>query len=291
MKIVATVFSALLLSASPLAAAPVEGPAPVDVMVLGSYHFANPGKDVVNIVADDVTKPHRQAELRALIAAVAEFRPDRVLIERQVHADNFVVQSFEKFKPADLAEQHNENVQIGYRLAHRLGHAHVYGFDERPSDGEPDYFPLGAVRSFAEEHDRVAELGQLFAMVEDKAKAFEAKQACQSIPSLLLEENEPEEIGYWHRLLYYGMLEFGTRDNQAGAELNAYWYMRNAKMMAKIGLIARPGEKVFVLVGAGHKYWLEHFLANTPGYRSIDPRPYLQKAASRLPSQASCQDD
>ena len=54
--------------------------------------------------------------------------------------------------------------------------------------------------------------------------------------------------------------------------------MRNAKMFAKIGLIAKPGERVLVLVGSGHKYWLDHFAATTPGFTSVDPRAYLKKA-------------
>ena len=40
---------------------------PVQVMVLGSYHFGNPGRDKVNAHVDDVTTPQRQRELEALL--------------------------------------------------------------------------------------------------------------------------------------------------------------------------------------------------------------------------------
>jgi hypothetical protein len=53
------------------------------------------------------------------------------------------------------------------------------------------------------------------------------------------------------------------------------WYLRNAKMFSKLTLIARPGDRVLVLVGAGHAYWLRHFVETTPGFRLADPRPYL----------------
>ena len=70
----------------------------------------------------------------------------------------------------------------------------------------------------------------------------------------------------------------GAKD-QPGAELNAYWYMRNAKMFAKVGLFAKPGDRILVLVGAGHRYWLTHFAENVPGFISVDPTPYLRRAA------------
>lgn len=261
---------------------------PIEVMILGTYHFANPGKDVVNIKADDVTKPHRQKELEALSLALAEFKPDRVLIERQIDNESLTVEDYAEFSSEHLMRKHNENLQIGYRLAQRLGHDAVYGFDEQPGDGEPDYFPLSKVQGFAKDNGSERELSNLFAAVQQKAASFQEQQKCMSIPALLILENNPTEVTYWHRKLYYGMLKFGDHDNQAGANINAYWYMRNAKMFAKIGLVSKPGERVFILVGAGHKYWLEHFADSVPGYKSVHPTVYLQSAVNRLPNSKRC---
>ena len=41
----------------------------VEVMVLGSYHFGNPGRDVNNQKVDSVLVPKKQAELEALARA------------------------------------------------------------------------------------------------------------------------------------------------------------------------------------------------------------------------------
>ena len=43
----------------------------------------------------------------------------------------------------------------------------------------------------------------------------------------------------------------------------------------------KPGDRVLIVFGAGHGYWLRHFASETPGYRNVDVRPYLQKAAPR----------
>lgn len=65
--------------------------------------------------------------------------------------------------------------------------------------------------------------------------------------------------------IYYGLMAFGDTESQPSAELNAYWYVRNAKMFAKAGLIAESGDRVLIIVGSGHKYWLDHFASTSPG--------------------------
>jgi hypothetical protein len=63
-----------------------------------------------------------------------------------------------------------------------------------------------------------------------------------------------------------------------GADLNAGWYLRNAKIFGKLMQVARPGDRVLVVYGGGHGYWLRHFAGTVPGYRNVDVRPYLEKA-------------
>lgn len=57
--------------------------------------------------------------------------------------------------------------------------------------------------------------------------------------------------------------------------------MRNAKMFAKIGMIAKPGDRILVLVGSGHATWLRHFAERAPGFVLVEPMPYLERAAER----------
>lgn len=251
--------------------------ADTSIMVLGTYHFSNAGMDKANVKADDVTAPARQAELERLTDALAAWKPDKVVVEWQ-YPQPFTVPGYRAFKPKDLETKTNEVVQIGFRLARKLGHAEVYGFDEQPGPGEPDYFPFGPVEAFATAHGQKGELDAVFDYFRQQAAAQTKAQETQSISELLLTINDPARNAAEHAKGYYGMLRFGDGEDQPGAVLNAMWYMRNAKMFAKIGLIAKPGERVLVLVGSGHKYWLEHFVGTTPGFVAVDPRPYLQKA-------------
>jgi hypothetical protein len=58
------------------------------------------------------------------------------------------------------------------------------------------------------------------------------------------------------------------------------WYLRNAKIFAKLQSVTRRGDRVLVIYGSGHNYWLRHFAQSAPGSISVDPTPYLAKAAA-----------
>ena len=261
-----------------LASAPAHSADVIEVMVLGTYHFDNPGLDLANIKADDVLKPRRQKELAALAEALATFKPTKVMIERVVKTADLADPQYSEFKPADLGEKRDERVQVGYRLAHLLGHGTVYGIDEQPSDGEPDYFPFGKVAAWAEANGRGAELETLMGKAKAIAVKMESRQRTQSIPEMLLQDNSaPAEAEA--QSFYYDLLSFGDADAQVGADLNAMWYLRNAKIFAKLMKVATPGDRVLVVYGGGHNYWLRHFARTTAGYKNIDPVPILAKAA------------
>jgi hypothetical protein len=250
-------------------------------MVLGSYHFGNPGRDKVNAHVDDVTTPQRQHELEALADAIAEFKPTRVMVEAQRPGPTYDVTDFATFTPSLLKTDRDERIQIGYRIAERAGLRSVQGIDEQPDKGEPDYFPIGRVEAYAKAHGQKAYLDAAFATVQASARKFEAEQATTSIPRMLIRYNDPS-TPMGGQDSYYSLLRLGDGNEQPGADLNAMWYLRNAKIFAKLINVAKPGDRVLVVYGAGHGYWLRHFASTTPGYSSIDVRPYLETAASKL---------
>jgi hypothetical protein len=271
LKIMACAF-ALAFPAAVIAAEP----APVEVMVLGTFHLSNPGRDLNNAKVDDVLTPKKQVELQQVAERLARFKPTRIVIERQAKGPDFKVAAYDAFTPAALLKSRNEDTQIGYRLAHMLGHKAVYGFDEQPGPGEPDYFPFDKVRAYAEANGKADWLKGLFGGVQAHIKRFEAAQATSTMSELLAQANDPAEIAELHGSGYYELLKLGDGEAQPGADLNAMWYLRNAKMFAKLTNIAQPGDRVLVIVGSGHAYWQRHLASGTPGYRSVDPIPYLK---------------
>jgi hypothetical protein len=247
---------------------------PVEVMVLGSYHFGNPGMDVNNIKVDSVLTPEKQRQLDAVAKALLSFKPTRVMVERESDAPDFAMQDYTVFTPEKLKTAANETDQIGYRVAHLAGLKIVHGIDEQPKYGEPDYFPYSAMQDVAKQHGQTGVIDTANVPVKAYLTQFEADQKTKSVADLLIGMNT--DTLYTKIAVEYSYLKIGNKDDQAGADLNAMWYLRNAKIFGKLMQVAKPGDRVLVVYGAGHNYWLRHFATETLGYKFVDPVPYLK---------------
>ncbi|MEH6662701.1 MAG: DUF5694 domain-containing protein [Parasphingorhabdus sp.] len=278
MKALIASLLALCFAAQPAFADDSAGAArePVRVMVLGVYHFANPGADLNNAKVDDVLTPQRQKELAALAETLKTFQPTVVAVEASgepPYADT----GYSGFKPEDLTKERNEVVQIGYRVAHVADIDRVYAIDEQPSEGEPDYFPYDRVHQQAKETgdaERLETMSDYGSLIAE----FEEQQKSQSVPELLQFWNS----GRFPDHFYWNVMTIGEGEKQTGAELAAYWFMRNAKIFNKLVQVTKPGDRVILVYGAGHGAWLREIVERTPGYILEPTMPYLQKAADAL---------
>lgn len=273
----ATLAALLILAASPAFAIDDDDDRPaeplVEVMVLGTYHMGNPGLDLNNMQADDVTTPKRQKELAEVARLLAKFKPTKIAVEAVSDAPDRAVAGYAKFTPADLAKSKDERVQIAYRLAQQLGHATVYGIDEHSDT--VDYFPFDPLLAFAKRTGREAELAGVMATGKEYVANMEKMQRKGTVADLLLWLNEPTDIDRQHGVGYLGVLPVGAGREQPGAELNAMWFLRNAKIFAKLSEVTQPGDRVLVVFGAGHNYWLRYFARATPGFQLAEPNDFL----------------
>ncbi len=269
-KSIAAIIALVSLGGGAIAAEP-----PVEVMVLGAYHFGNPGKDVNNQKVDSVLVPKKQAELDALARALLAFMPTKVMVEMESSAADLALPLYRSFTFDRLKSEANEIDQIGFRVAKMAGHADVYGIDEQPAKGEPDYFPYDKLQEAEAKFGEIGRIAAANASFKPRFEAFEINQKVQTVGQLLTQINDAKQIRD-ERFFYYGVLDIGDTNTQAGADLNAMWYLRNAKIFAKLMHVAKPGDRVLVVYGGGHSYWLRHFAAETPGYKFVDPVPYLK---------------
>ena len=250
-------------------------PEPVRVLLLGSYHFDNPGQDVNNTKVDDVLTPRRQAELERLAASLASFRPNVVAVEREGTAPDYRDPVFATVDDAMLASKRDERVQIGYRTARLAGVDRVYAIDEGGGDGEPDYFPYGRVQEFLEARGRTGELDRLNGFFQRSGDEFKRLEPVSSVAELLMRSNSElfDLSGF-----YPAMLLIGKGEDQPGPELLAGWYLRNAKIVNKLAQVTRPGDRVVVVYGAGHLGLMRQMIADAPGFELEPVLPYLDRA-------------
>lgn len=260
-------------------AAPGKVQVQVQVMVLGTYHFGNPGLDLHNAKVDDVMAPKRQAEITQVLQGLAGFKPTRVAVEVRADAEpGYTLPAYRRFRDGQSAARRNEIDQIGYRLARELGHAEVYGIDV---DGA---FPFEPVQAFAATHGGGAVLQGALDELGARTKAFEARQATASIGQLLrwintFEANR-EEASFYARLL-----AFGRGADQPGAALLASWSARNLGICARLVQVVQQGqptppaqaERVLVVYGSGHAALLRSCVQQMPGWQLVEPHTYLPR--------------
>jgi hypothetical protein len=256
------------------------GPDTIQVMVVGTFHMNNPGRDLANVDVENMLTDQRQREIAAVANALTEFKPTVIAVERITEAPDYVDLNFADYTPARLLETADERTQIGYRLADMVGVDRVYGIDEQPDGGEPEYFPFGKLSAHAEATGQSEALAAQVEEIQKIVADFSALQKDHNVAELLIAQNAAEEVAE-NSAFYYRTLEYDRGEDQPGAELNAYWFMRNAKIFSKLMQVVEPGDRVVVVYGAGHKFWLDHLADNTPGYVSVDPVPYLEKAAAQ----------
>ncbi|MFN3931183.1 MAG: DUF5694 domain-containing protein [Brevundimonas sp.] len=270
------ILAALAVLALPTTAvAQTPEPEPVEVMILGTYHFDNPGRDLHNARIDSVLTPDKQAQLEAVVDGMARFRPTAVAVERvAIDQTTMLDHRYPAFTPGHLLTNADERVQIGYRLAHRAGLTRVYAIDEQEGDGEPTYFPFEAVHDWAQANGGAEALAAMHATIAAKVADLEQRQRTRDVGSVLAYMNGPVPAAE-DKAFHYALMQFGAGDDQPGAVLNGRWFTRNAEIFARLMQAAEPGDRIVVVYGAGHASWLREMVQTTPGFRLIEPDDYL----------------
>ncbi len=250
---------ALTLCASGALAQTPAAPARAEVLVLGTYHMNNPGRDLFNTQADDVLAPKRQAEIAQVIETLERFRPTKIAVERTA-GDSRITKDYAAYLAGTHELTRNEIEQLGFRLAKKLGHDKVYAVD---ADGE---FPWPRLVKYAQATGRQKELDALMAEFGEMVKGDNAYLASHTILEMLLRLNSDEkvaaDIGY-----YFRQAEFGEPWDWAGADLVSDWYRRNMRIYTNVMQLAAPGERVLVIYGSGHLAWLQHAFGSNPRVR------------------------
>lgn len=239
-----------------------EKPAPatprVEVLVLGVYHMANPGRDIFNTRADDVLAPKRQAEIAELVEVLKKFRPTKIAIESDANGPR--PGQYAEYLAGRYTLTQNEIDQLGFRLAKELGHKTVYPVD---ADGD---FPYQRLVNYAKGSGRTAELDALNAEVGATVKAQNEYLASHTVLETLLYMNAGDKVSRDNEF-YYRIARIGEPGDWAGSDLLSEWFRRNMRIYGNVVRIAdAPNDRVLMIFGAGHLAWLRHDFASDPNF-------------------------
>jgi hypothetical protein len=250
--------SLLFLGVLPLAAASwAQSPSAArpEILVLGTYHMANPRRDVYNMKADDVLAPKRQQEIAQLIEVLKKFHPTKIAIEADVGSEK-VAKQYSDYFAGKYTLTRNEDDQIGYRLAKDLGHKAIYPVDE---SGD---FPWGRMLNYAKANDMAKQLdvvqGNWGTQVKEQDDFLHSHTVLETFEYMNSDAMAAKGIAD-----YYACVPFGDPGDYAGSDLLAAWYQRNIRIYHNIvKLVESPNDRILVIYGAGHLGWLQQDVAN-----------------------------
>jgi hypothetical protein len=233
------------------------------LLLLGSFHMANPRRDFFSPWIDDVRTPARQAQLRAVVDGLKRFAPTKVALELAADAHEALDRDYVAYRVGTFELTPNERHQIGFRVAAELGHTQVYAVDW--NEGQAD---LGDVFDYAKE--RQPEIySTLMAWGDATVNGIQARLASGTIGVALRWANEPETLWRDHRI-YLRLARIGEGKRYVGIEWVKEWYERNLKIYVNLARITAPGDRILVLYGAGHIPLLTQF-AGDSGLYTLEP--------------------
>jgi hypothetical protein len=285
----------LFLSAAHLAAAqaPAVPATKIKVYLVGTFHFNASSGDVIKGTKVDMDTPDKQRELDELVGKLQKTQADKVFVEWMADRQPFVDSTYALYRrgqrPVGTSRQNNnEVVQLGYRLANRLGRPRVYCAD---ADGEFDY---PAAQQYAKEHGQEAILtgaltGTLPAdtvgrRIDALTAAIQARQApaakhpgTRLLAHFQRMNTEAADRGTMDSYLL-ALARVGGGDRYVGADLAGEFYKRNVRIYTNLlrTVDVQHDRAIVLIIGQGHVAFLKSILRYNSLFEVAEVLPLLE---------------
>lgn len=259
-----------------------------ELLLIGTFHFHNPGADLVKMKTFDVMAPKVQTELETITNKINQFAPDKIFVEwsseDQAGLDELYTQYLgEKYEAYINAKYpnpkgrdfylKNEIVQLAFRAGKKAKLTKIYALDYNKTS-----FPYDSVMKAMKEAQQEALIKGIESDLKAVETSFNKKVETSSLTQILLDFNTKEDLKA-NKAFYIDRLNrAGTTSNFAGPYLVSEWYRRNLYMYSLVQKsVEATDDKVMVLVGAGHAAMMKEFI-------EVDNRFRIQELKNVLKS-------
>ncbi|HEX2532221.1 MAG TPA: DUF5694 domain-containing protein [Chitinophagaceae bacterium] len=245
----------------------------VKVLLLGTFHFDNPGLDVAKFKDADILSPRRQQEVAEITALLRKFAPDKIFIEgipaRQRQNDSL----YAAYRNGTKELGASEVEQLGFRLARQLGHTKLHGVDYREAR-----FPFDSLMKSAAEAGQTDLTAFIQKVIGDIQQSFNEALQKSTIREMLLRENSEAMIRLQHEF-YFKLLYAGKPGNHVGSYLVSEWWRRNMVIYENIlKQLEGNEERILVIFGSGHTAILQELMKFNPALELVPASEVLKPA-------------
>jgi hypothetical protein len=191
---------------------------PVKVLLLGVFHFDNPGLDVAKFKSADILSAQRQKEVLDVVNKLKAFAPDKIFIEAAPESRSRIDSQIVQYKAGKFMLGANEIQQLGFRLAKDLSLPTLYGIDYRDAD-----FPFDSLMKSANEAGQTSLISFVQKTIDSVQTAFNEHIQKSTVSEMLTWQNSAQS-NFSAVDFYFRLLLAGKPGNHVGSYLVSEWW-------------------------------------------------------------------
>lgn len=249
----------------------------INVLLIGTFHFNNPGHDAIKMKERNILSVQSQKELEQLTDLIKrKINPDKVFVENRYENRDVLNGMYEKYlknekfySPDTLKNDfwkrfysENEMFQLGFRLAKKANNKHIYSMDDMLE------FRYDKVMKRVKEDDTLNK--KFEAMLSEAGKNTNQCMTQESLKEVLICLNSETHIKQ-NKGFYINFINTLDPNDKFGSSLVADWYKRNLIMYSYFqNQVADTDKNVVILVGSGHAAMMKDFILNDARFNLIE---------------------
>lgn len=251
-------------------------------LLIGTFHYHNPGADVAQTKSFDILSDAAQAELEEISEKIKAYQPDQVLVEwpyDEQHELDSLYQLFLEdsyFTNDSLSDFYlkNEIFQLGFRVAKKAGLKSVQAVDYRNTE-----FPFDSLMTVAALQKQTDLQKQFTDGIERFTQEFDEKiESGASLLDMTYYLNTEELRKFSNEFQTQVPLLVGDRTNFVGAYLASEWYRRNLYMWSLAQKATESGDqRVMLLLGSSHIALIKDFIDKNPEWSTVELKEIMEK--------------
>jgi hypothetical protein len=249
---------------------PIRVNQPIEIMILGSYHFAQE-KNI------DETDAESQRQLSRIYKALSPFRATKIFIEHTLDESDRYNSAYRDYREGSfrIDSLPNETFQLGFKMAGLLEHDSVYLFDDQTEFiGSLENFSFKELDAYARANDTGFFDKHLVSIQKTWGFNQYVKKSLPLYDRIKL-LNSPQNSKINAQRMHAYEMRIGIGDNWMGPDWLGRWYRRNVRMLTNLLKQSEPGDRVLVVVGDNHKWVLEDMIGYTPDFKLVSSYEYL----------------
>lgn len=241
----------------------------VKIMTFGTIHLQTDGVEYLDMLSDN-----RQQELLNVVNRLANFKPNKVLLEQQPQYEKDMNDRYQRYCKdgiINITPEHysdlNERISIGCRIAKMCGIDYLYCIDYMN-----DWLQNDAIQ-YAKEHQ--PELAKVIEeKIEEELNATFVHQY-DKLVDLYCYLNSEEALLLQHRNCFLSFNAIGVKPDYIGNKFVTSWYDRNLKIFANLQNIVEEDDRVLIIYGAAHLHIINTLIRESYNMEYISPISYL----------------